>query len=357
MLQILKRDGSVDSSLEPKIPDEKLAKMYEIMILVRLLDEKQLRLQRQGRTGFHISWRGQEATQVGAVAALRSADWIFPAYREPACALYRGTPIIDVMSHYFGNSADPHKGRRIPGLWGDKEKSYVTPSAPIGTQIIQAAGAGYAAKYLNDGKAVLVFFGDGGTSSGDFHSGINFGGVFRTPTIFFCQNNQYAISVPRSKQTAAESIAIKAKAYGIPGVQIDGNDILAVYQAVSEAAERAKKGEGPTLIEAITYRMGHHTSSDDSTRYRTTAEVQEWEEKDPIKRFEAYLIAKGLLTETKIASIRDNCNELINGAIKEAETSNPPDLETLFTDVYDEMPWHLREQLNELRQIKVKETH
>ncbi|MHA2231826.1 MAG: pyruvate dehydrogenase (acetyl-transferring) E1 component subunit alpha [Candidatus Hodarchaeales archaeon] len=352
MLQILKPDGSVDTSVELNILDDQLLRIYETMVLIRLLDEKQLRLQRQGRTSFHISWRGQEATQIGAVAALESTDWIFPAYREPACAIYRGTPIQDVMNHYFGNSADPHKGRRIPGLWGDKEKFYVNPSAPIGTQIIHAAGAGYAAKYLKERTVTLAFFGDGGTSSGDFHSGLNFGGVFKTPTIFFCQNNQYAISVPRNKQTAAESIAIKAKAYGVPGVQVDGNDVLAVYYAVSEAAERARKGEGPTLIEAVTYRMGHHTSSDDSTRYREQAEVEEWEKKDPIERFERYLINKGILNANQVTNIHNKHDEAINVAIKEAESHNPPELETLFTDVFEEMPWHLQEQLKELRQIK-----
>ena len=152
MIQILKPDGSVDSSLEPKISQDTLLKMYENMVLIRLMDEKQLRLQRQGRTGFHISWKGQEATQIGSVAALNDSDWIFPAYREPGCAIYRGTPLIDIMNHYFGNQADPQKGRRIPGLWGDKLKNFVNASAPIGTQIIQAAGAGYAAKYLQDGK-------------------------------------------------------------------------------------------------------------------------------------------------------------------------------------------------------------
>lgn len=355
MEQILSPEGIIlDSKQEPNIPKDILQKMYETMIYVRTIDAKGLRLQRQGRIGFHIPTTGQEATQIGAVAALNDKDWIFPAYREPGMAIYRGMPVQEIMDHFYGNANDKQKGRRLPGLFGgDKVKTkYVNPSAPIGTQVVHAAGAAYAAKYLKDGACTIVFFGDGATSSNDFHSGMNFAGVTKSPCIFFCQNNQWAISVPFRKQTASESIAIKAKAYGMAGVQVDGNDILAVYKAVSEALERARKGDGPTLIEAVTYRMGPHTSSDDPTRYRSKEEVEEQAKRDPIARFEKYLKTKKILTDASIKKINQSIDDELNDAIKKAEQTAGTDLASMFTDVYAEMPWFLKEQQEELERIK-----
>ncbi|MHA2363408.1 MAG: pyruvate dehydrogenase (acetyl-transferring) E1 component subunit alpha [Candidatus Hodarchaeales archaeon] len=355
MEQILAVNGSIHpQKSEPILEDEVLLKMFDIMILVRTLDVKGMRLQRQGRIGFNIPSIGQEATQIGAVAALKDEDWIFPSYREPGCALYRGLPVQDILNQWFGNSKDPQKGRRIPGLFGDPKFNFVNPSAPIGTQIIQAAGAGYGAKYLKDGKITLVFFGDGATSSADFHSGLNFAGVTNSPTIFFCQNNQWAISVPLKYQTASESIAIKGKAYGVNSIQVDGNDIFAVYQVVKDAAERARNGEGPTLIEALTYRMGPHTSSDDPTKYRNEEEVDLYSKRDPIIRFQNYLINKGLLVENNVEEIRKKHEKAINQFINDIESISPPSIEDIFTDVYAEMPWHLKEQMNELQRIKNK---
>lgn len=352
MLEILKNDGTVNLELEPEIPENLLLKMLDIMILVRVMDEKAMRLQRQGRIGFHIPYVGQEATQTGAAAALQPDDWVFPSYREPAVALYRGLPLEDVVNHWFGNELDPQLGRRLPGLFGSKDHFFVNSSAPIGTQIIQATGAGYASKYLDDKKVILAFFGDGATSSNDFHSGLNFAGVFQTPTVFFCQNNQYAISVPLSKQTASESIAIKARAYGMPGIQVDGNDVLAVYKAVKEATERARNGSGPVLIEAVTYRLGPHTSSDDPTKYRTGEEVEKWRELDPIARYEKYLKSRNLVTEEKLSDIRNNYSSELDKLIIKAEKSAQPPLKTLFTGVLAELPWHLQEQLQELIELK-----
>jgi pyruvate dehydrogenase E1 component alpha subunit len=353
MLKVLSPDGTIiNPDSDPKLSNDILLKMYETMVTVRLLDAKGLRLQRQGRIGFHIPTTGQEATQVASVAALEEDDWIFPSYREPGMAIYRGLPLNEIIDHWFGNKNDPQKGRRIPGLFGDDKTKYVNPSAPIGTQIIHAAGAGYAAKYLKDKTCNIVFFGDGATSSNDFHSGMNFAGVTKAPTIFFCQNNQWAISVPLSKQTASESIAIKARAYGMPGVQVDGNDILAVYTVVKDALERARDGNGPTMIEALTYRIGPHTSSDDPTRYRSKEEVEEQAKRDPIQRFEKYLVKKKLLTKKRIESFRKSKDEELNALIKKAEETPPPDLIDLFTDVYAEMPDHLREQYDEIMRIK-----
>lgn len=353
-LQILSDEGAVtDLKKEPSIPKSTLLKMYETMVVVRTIDTKGLRLQRQGRIGFYIPTTGQEATQIGAVAALDEKDWIFPAYREPGMPLYRGLSSQEIFDHFFANANDPQKGRRLPGLFGEKEKTnFVNPSAPIGTQIIHAAGAAYAAAYKKDKVCTIVFFGDGATSSNDFHSGMNFAGVNKAPCIFFCQNNQWAISVPFKKQTASGSVAIKAQAYGMPGVQVDGNDILAVYSAVKEALERARRGEGPTLIEAVTYRMGPHTSSDDPTRYRSKEEVEEQRKRDPIIRFENYLKAKKILTEAQVKKIAEEKDEEMNEAIKKAEGTGGVDLHSMFTDVYEEIPWFLQEQYDDLMRIK-----
>ncbi|MFW9778267.1 MAG: thiamine pyrophosphate-dependent dehydrogenase E1 component subunit alpha [Candidatus Heimdallarchaeota archaeon] len=350
--QIITPKGSIQST-EPNIPKKVLVKMFETMILLRLLDEKGMRLQRQGRIAFNIPSTGQEATQIGAVAALNSDDWVVPAYREPGIALYRGYPLEKLIDHWFCNRDDPQKGRRLPGLFGDRDNYFfVNPSAPIGTQVIHAAGIGYAQKYLKDNRISIVFFGDGATSSNDFHSGLNFGGVFKTPTIFFCQNNQWAISVPLAQQTAAAALSEKARGYGIPGVRVDGNDVLAVYSAVSEAAKRARSGEGPTFIEGVTYRIGPHTSSDDPTRYRPKEELERWEKQEPISRFYKYLFDKGLVKRDAEKGIREKYDTILNDLIKEAESKEIPDIGSLFTDVYADQPWHLQEQYEELASIK-----
>jgi pyruvate dehydrogenase E1 component alpha subunit len=344
MKQILKPDGSMSSEQGLEIPQKELLKWYEIMVSLRILDEKGMRLQRQGRIGFHVPLKGQEA-HVGAAAALKESDWIFPSYREHGCALYRGLPITDIINHMFANDLDPQKARRIPGLFGDNKLHFVTPSAPIGTQIIHAVGAAYGAKYLKDGNVTLVFFGDGATSSNDFHSGMNFAGVFNVPVILMCQNNGWAISMPRVRQTAAKKLTDKAIGYGMPGIQIDGNDIFAIYTTVKEAAERARKGEGPTFIESVTYRMGPHTSSDDPTKYRSKEEVEKWEKLDPITRFEKYLINSGIIKEKEAKDTWSKKDQEIKDLLEEASKRDHPHIDTMFTDVFSEMTWNLKEQL------------
>lgn len=350
MKRIINLDGSINKDSEPKVAKNELIKWHESMVALRTLDEKGMKLQRQGRIGFHVPTTGQEA-HVGVAAAIEDEDWVFPAYREHGVAIYRGYPLEKIVHHFFANEMDPQKGRRLPGLFGDYNIHFVNPSAPIGTQIIHATGAGYAMKYKNEKRITVVFFGDGATSSNDFHSGLNFAGVFETPTIFYCQNNGWAISVPRHRQTAAQKISDKAIGYGFEGVQIDGNDILAVYSTVLEAAKKARKGKGPTLIEAVTYRLGPHTSSDDPTRYRSEEEVKKWQELDPIKRFEQYLMGKGILSQAEIEQVWQKYDELLKKLITNAAERPRPPIETLFTDVYEELPWHLREQLEEVKSL------
>ena len=347
IFRIVESDGSFDARLDPKLPEKDLLKVYRAMLLARSLDNRMLSLQRQGRIGFYVPSTGQEACQVGGAFPLRPVDWIFPAYREPGAALWRGFPLQTLVHQFFGNAADASKGRQMPNHYGLRDVNYVSVSSPVGTQIPLAVGAAWAAKIRGDKTVTLTFFGDGATSQGDFHAGMNFAGVFKTPTIFFCQNNQWAISVPRERQTASKSLAIKAQAYGFEGVRVDGNDVLAVIEVTTRAVEKARAGGGPTLIEGVTYRMGPHSSSDDPTRYRPAAQVEEWKKKDPISRFKAYLENRGLWDEIDDGHLQKELDDEINEAIRVAEKTPPPALETVFTDVYADVPPHLREQMEE----------
>jgi len=352
LLQVIKPTGEYVQEMEPEIPKQDLRRLYGLMVLARNLDIRGLQLQRQGRIGFYIGWLGQEAAQLGSAYALKPEDWVFPAYREMSAALLRGLTIKQLMNQYFANAEDIQKGRQLMNLFGSKSINFVTGSAPIATQIPHAVGAAMAAKIRGDPIVTLVYFGDGATSENDFHTGMNFAGVFKAPTIFFCQNNHWAISVPYERQTAAETIAIKAKAYGFEGVRVDGNDILAVYRTTKEAVDKAREGGGPTLIEAVTYRMGPHSSSDDPKRYRTEQEIEEWQRRDPIVRFRRYLEKKKIWSESDEKKAQEDANKEIDEAVAYAEKIPKPAIETLFTDVYEEMPWHLREQLQELLEEK-----
>lgn len=348
--QVIKPTGELVEEMEPEIPKDELRRLYRLMVLTRNLDIRGLQLQRQGRIAFYIGCLGQEAAHIGSTYALKPEDWVFPAYREVGSMLVRGITLNQILDQYFANSEDIEKGRQLTNLIGLKSVNYVTGSAPLATQIPHAVGLALAAKLHGDPIVSLVYFGDGATSENDFHAGMNFAGVFKTPTVFLCQNNHWAISVPVERQTASETIAIKAEAYGFEGVRVDGNDILAVYRTTKEAAEKARRGRGPTLIEAVTYRMGPHSSSDDPKRYRSEAELAEWQKRDPLIRFRKYLELKRLWAEADEKKVQDETNQEIDQAIQHAEKLPKPALETLFTDVYAQMPWHLEEQLRQLRE-------
>jgi pyruvate dehydrogenase E1 component alpha subunit len=314
----------------PDLSADDLPKVYRAMVLARVMDERCLTLQRQGRIGFYVPLQGQEAAQVGCAWALDSEDWIFPAYRELGVALVRGVPIKLLLDQFIGNSGDVLKGRQMPNHYGYREFRFVTASSPVGTQISQAVGAAMAARWKGEEIVTVTFFGDGTTSSNDFHAGLNFAGVFRAPTIFFCQNNQWAISLPRERQTRSETLAAKAVAYGFPGVVVDGTDVHAVYRAVREARDRALAGEGPTLIEAQVYRLGPHSTSDDPRRYRTDAELQTWKDKDPLAR----LLTAGALTEADDAALWETTRKEVVAVFTSAEETAPIDPLTLFDDVF-----------------------
>jgi len=348
-LQVIEPSGRVHEHLVPRLPPETLIRLYESMVRTRILDTRMLALQRQGRIGFYGTCKGQEAATVGSGLAVEEQDWVFPALREGAVLLLRGFPLEKYVAQLIGNALDEAHGRQMPCHFSSGRHRFVSLSSPIGTQILQGLGAAWAAKIKGDRSVVLAYFGDGATSQPDFHAALTFAGVHKVPCVFLCQNNQFAISVPFAKQTASRGIAVKARAYGLPGVAVDGNDVLAVYSATRAAVERARSGQGPTLIECITYRLEGHSSSDDPTRYRDEAVTREWLQKDPITRFRGYLFAQGLLDETREADIAASQKAAIDAAIASAEAAPPPDPDTLFSDVYAHLPAHLAAQRDEVR--------
>ena len=348
---VLKGDGSDwDKSREPSLKDAELKAIYATMVRVRMLNERGMNLQRQGRINFYIGSEGQEAVHVGAGAALARDDWYFPHYRDPGVALLRGASIESMVHQLFGDAKDMTKGRQMPNHFSYKEQNFFSISSPLTTQVPQAVGAAYGMKLKKTNQVAMTSFGDGSTSEGDFHVGMNFAGVWKTPCVFLCNNNQYAISVPVHLQTASETFAQKAEAYGFPGVRVDGNDVLAVYAASKAAVEKARKGDGPTLIECFTFRMGPHSSSDDPKRYVNPADLQFWGQKDPILRFRNYLVKKGVWSDKQENELVEATKAEIQAAIKAAEETPLPDVEDLFTDVFEEMPWHLKAQLQELKE-------
>lgn len=346
LVSVLGASGQ-DPKEDHSLGNDDLIKLYETMMQVRLVDDRMLLLQRQGRIGFYLTATGEEASHVGCSFALQDSDWIFPAYREPGAAFLRGLPIRDFVNQLYGNAGDPIKGRQMPNHISARDYNYVSISSPVGTQIPQAVGAAWAARIRGDDMVSLVFFGDGTTSQGDFHVGLNFAGVFRIPTIFLCRNNGYAISVPLEKQTASKTIVVKAKAYGIEGVRVDGNDVLAVYDVTKKAVEKARAGLGPTLIEAVTYRRGAHSSSDDPRKYRDEEEVNQWIELDPIDRFGRYLRERGIWNDEKQERLEREVKQEIADAVTEAEKLPNPPLDTIFDDVYANMPEELARQKRE----------
>ncbi len=346
---ILDKDGRVRDGVEaPAVPDADALKLYRALLQVRLVDDRMMKLQRQGRLGFYMQSTGEEATHFGGAYPLRAGDWIFPSYREPGAAFWRGYSLRDFTNQLFGNAEDPIKGRQMPVHHSARWINYVSISSPVGTQIPQAVGMAWAAKISKKDDLAIVYFGEGATSTGQFHVGMNFAGVYKAPVIFFCRNNGWAISTSRDKQTASKSFAIKALAYGMPGIRVDGNDLLAVIAVVGDAAKRARAGEGPTLIEAVTYRRGGHSSSDDPSQYRDPAEVTAWEENDPIERWRRYLVGRGLWSEKIHEQYSKEITDEILDALKHAETVGAPPVESMFDDVFAELPAHLAEQKAEL---------
>jgi len=342
ILQVIDEKGRVNTEYEPTLSQDELKKIYSLMQTTRAADIKAIKLQRQGRMGTYAPNHGQEGCQVGAGMAVQKNDWIFPHFRDLGMYVTLGFPLKNVYLYWMGNELGniPPKGLNIFPM-----------AVPVASHIPHAVGAGMAANIKKHKIAVLCCFSDGATSEGDFHEALNFAGVFKTPNVFVCYNNQYAISLPRKNQTASRTLAQKAIAYGFSGIVVDGNDPLAVYAATKEALDSARKGKGPTLIEAITYRMGDHTTSDDASKYRSEKEVEEWRKKDPIQRFRIYLKNKGIWDTAYEKKIQDQAASYIAKSTEEAEQTPNASIEDIFQYTYKDMPPHLIRQRDELMHL------
>jgi len=341
-LQIMDEHGKLDEKLakgidgKPVLSDDEVLELYRFMVKCRALDEVAFKLQRSGRMGTYPQNKGQEAAAIGSgYAAKRGVDWLVPCYRENAALFMHGLPMHYVLLHWMGDE----RGNQIP------EGVCQTPLCiPIGTQMLHATGIAWAFKMRKEPRVAITYFGDGATSEGDFHEAMNFASVFATPTVFFCQNNHWAISVPRESQMASETVAQKALAYGMPTIQVDGNDLFAVYKATKEAVDRARGGGGPSFIEAVTYRLADHTTADDARRYRDEKEVEAWRGKDPVIRLRKYLEAKGMWDDAKQGALEDEAKPMVAAVVKSAEGIEKPSVEDFFDHTFAALPRELELQ-------------
>lgn len=345
----LQENGSLREGVSASIPEDLLLKGYRTMVETRIVEDRMVTLQRQGMVSIVLTSKGEEAIAVASAAALEDDDIIYPQYREHGTLFWRGFGIPDFVDGMFCNERDINKGRPGPNLLGSRKLNIVTPSAVISSQIPHAAGCGYALKLKKSPQVALCFFGDGGTSEGDFHCGINFAAVRKCPVIFICRNNQYAISTRVSQQCVAEEIASKGEGYGVPSYSIDGNDFFGIYHTLQEARERCLREETPIFIEAISYRLGAHSTSDDPSVYRSEEETQSYEEKCPIKRLRRYLEAQGLWDAGKEEAMVAEITKELDEAVANAKSAPPPRLETMIEDVYSEPTQGLIRQLEKLQ--------
>ena len=324
----------------PSLSDDELLYLYKTMLYTRTIDEKALSYQRQGRMLTYAPNTGQEAAQVGSAYAMEKDDWLVPSFRELGAWLVKRVPLKNIYLYWYGNEWGSHMPEGVKVL---------PVSVPIASQFQHAAGIGMANNIKGENNVVVAYVGDGGTSQGDFHEALNFAAVFKAPVVFIIQNNQYAISVSRKEQTTSKTLAQKSISYDMPGIVVDGNDILAMYSATKNAIDRARNGEGPSLIEAFTYRLGAHTTSDDPTIYRDDSEVEEWKEKDPILRFKKYLLAKNILTEEWDEKTKKELEVEVMSTFEEIEDKSDTAIEDIFKYHYSSMPPILEEQLNEYK--------
>lgn len=338
-LEILDKHGRVDNDMMPDLSREQILNLYRWMQHMRLADIKALKLQRQGRIGTYGSIQGQEGAQAGLALALTSEDWIIPSFREHGVMMMQGVPLHLTLAYWKGDE----RGSRMP-----EGVNCLPVSIPVGSQHLHGVGIGLALKKLGKKAAAVTFGGDGSSSQGDFHEALNFAGVFQPNTLFFIQNNQWAISVPFTKQTAASSIAQKAHAYNIPGIQIDGQDVFASYAASAEALQRARNGEGPTLIEAFLYRYGDHTTADDASRYRDEEELTYWKKGDPINRLRLFLESEGLWDDNQESALQEELQAEVDVEVKKLEEMPAPGKEEMFDMMYESLPLNLISQKQQL---------
>lgn len=352
IIEILDENGNADPSRVPQFSAEEHKRLYAGMLQSRLLDDRLMPLQRQGRIGFYIEARGQEAGMIGGAHAITPRDYFISGLRETAAGIYRGMPLRTHLAQMFGNVNDLTLGHQLPCHSGTRASNHLVMSSCVSSQLPQAVGVAWAAKLSKTDVVALGYMGDGGTSAEDFHVAMNFAAVFNLPVVFVCQNNQWAISTPLAMQTVSETIAIKGLAYGIPSYRVDGNDVFAVYSTVKAAVDRARNGEGPTFIENLTYRVGPHSSSDDPTRYRDPKEPEPWRTKCPLRRYRLWLAKAGILSESEEAALSAALEQEIRDGIVAEEAAPKPALPTLIDQVFAEPNWILQEQLADLQRVQ-----
>jgi pyruvate dehydrogenase E1 component alpha subunit len=346
--QVLDADGGLVGDLpDPDLPPVMLLKIYRTMVMTSAVDARGWKLQRSGRIDFWIPSRGQEASHIASTIAMEQSDWIFMASREPGTMLARGASLLQLFAQFFGRVDEPLKGRRLPLLLGDRRLNIVPCMTIVGSYIPHAAGAAWASKLKGDDTRFIVYFGDGATSRGEFHSAMNFAGIHQPPIVFFCQNNGWAVSTPNNRQTAAKTFAEKGSAYKVRNLRVDGNDPLAIYSVTRKARDEART-HGPTLIEAVTYRLGPHTSSDNPDLYRTLDETDAWRRWDPIPRFRRYLESRGLWSAGDEAQLLEDCEHQIDEVVHAAEAMSQTAPEAMFDDVFETPTRLLKEQRAQL---------
>ncbi|MDZ4693523.1 MAG: thiamine pyrophosphate-dependent enzyme [Deltaproteobacteria bacterium] len=354
LFQILDENGKADPALVPQLPRSELIQLYHGMRMSRTLDDRLMPLQRQGRIGFYIECRGQEAGMIGGAHAIGPDDWFIQGLRETAAGIYRGVPLRTHVAQILGNGNDLVKGHQLPCHSGNRASNHLIMSSCVSSQLPQAMGIAWASKLSGHKNVALGYMGDGGTSAEDFHVAMNFAGVFKVPVIFVCQNNQWAISTPIEKQTTSETIAVKGLAYGLPSVRVDGNDIFAMYATVKAAVDRARAGGGATFIEAVTFRVGAHSSSDDPSRYRDPAEPEAWKAKDPILRYSRWLADNHILSDAAREQVDAEIEASIRDAIAEEEKAPALSMRSIIEDVYKKPNWLLEEQLADLERVRAR---
>ncbi|PIN12544.1 Branched chain alpha-keto acid dehydrogenase complex, alpha subunit [Handroanthus impetiginosus] len=350
--RVLDDDGySIPGSIFEQVDKETAVKMYKSMVTLQIMDTIFHEAQRQGRISFYLTSTGEEAINIATAAALTPDDIILPQYREPGILLWRGFTLQEFANQCFGTKDDYGKGRQMPIHYSSKEHNYFAVSSPIATQLPQAAGVAYSLKMDNKEACVVAFMGDGGTSEGDFHAGLNFAAVMEAPVLFFCRNNGWAISTPISEQFRSDGVVVKGQGYGIRSIRIDGNDTLAVYSAIHAAREMVIHEQKPILVEALTYRVGHHSTSDDSTKYRPMDEIEHWKTaRHPMSKFRKWVQRNGWWTDDEETELRGIIRKQVLNAIQMADKTEKPSLDNLFTDVYDCLPLNLQEQEKSLRE-------
>jgi 2-oxoisovalerate dehydrogenase E1 component alpha subunit len=350
MLQVLQADGTVHpESTPPNISPSTAKKILHTMQYIRVLDERMVAAQRQGRISFYLACTGEEASTVGSAAALEPQDMIMSQYREQGALAYRGFSSKEFMDQMFSNQNELNKGRQMPVHYGSKDLNFMTISSPLGTQIPQASGYAYGQKMAGLEAVTICYFGEGAASEGDFHAGLNMAAVLNCPVIFFCRNNGYAISTHSEEQFKGDGIASRGLGYGVRTIRVDGNDVLAVYTATQKAREIALKHQCPVLIEAMTYRLAAHSTSDDPTSYRSKDEEQHWQSKDPVVRFKTWMYSKGWLDEPQNLTFIEQTRQEVLQELKLAEQVPICPIEQIIEDVYDTPPSHLNAQLAELK--------